>query len=181
MKIWGFPGFLIILICLLSVTTAAYPIADWAYRESYSPVDLIGTGNESIGYRIVAPITSPPEMVILPAGNITRWNANMGKSGIFTLEYLHSPVITREDEYFQIHERDVSFIGQPFDENNLYYDGSVYSCWGTAGETGIRYDCARYIAGDFFKLSCVFNTLEDALRNNQKLREIINTLEKTRA
>ena len=177
MKGWGCTGYVIIIFCMCFGGVTAQNTADWAYQISYSPVDLIGKNEESIGYRIVAPITYPNDMVNLQTGNETRWNFDMGKAGEFVLQYIPSPVMSGEDEYFQIHERDISFLGNPFNEDNLYYDGTIYSCWGEAGENKIRYDCARFIDGHFFKLSCVFNTMEEALRYNQKLREIIKTIE----
>jgi hypothetical protein len=179
MKGWIFHCFLILILSAFPVVIDAQPVADWAYQEWYSPVDLIGKDEKPAGYRIVAPVTYPNDMVSLPTVNETGWNFNMGKAGEFVLIYIPSPGITRNDEFFQVHERDVSFIGEPFDENNLYYDGTVYSCWGNIGGTRTRYDCARFIDGHFFKLSSVFNTTDEALRYNQKLREIINTIKKS--
>jgi hypothetical protein len=179
MKLWSLSCVLILISCMYSVGAQTQAVADWAYQESYSVADLIGKENESIGYQILAPVTYPNEMVSLPTVNETWWNFDMGKAGEFILVYIPSPSVSREDEFFQIHERDVSFIGHPFSEDNLYYDGTLYSCWGAAGEERIRYDCARFIDGHFFKLSGIFSTIDEALRYNQKLREIISTIEKS--
>ena len=179
MKIWVLSFSLILTFCVFPGMMGAQPVADWAYQEPYSPVDLIGKDEKSIGYRIVAPISYPNDMVSLPTVNETWWHFNLRKAGECVLVYIPNPRITRNDEFFQVHERDVSFIEEPFYENNLYYDGSVYSCWGNTGRTKTRYDCARFIDGHFFKLSCVFNTTEEALRYNIRLREIINTIVKS--
>ncbi len=149
--------------------------ANWAVQESFSRVDLAGEDGMSIGYAVSGPV-SPSGTTGSQSPGEVRWSLDMNVPGEFLLTYVPSPVIGREDEYFQIYERDIAFIGETFPDQNLDYDGAVYSCWGRVGENKVRYDCARFIDGHFFELSSVFESMDEVLRHNLKLREIITTI-----
>lgn len=167
---------MLLLLCFGCTGVFSQPVENWAIPDSYQVVDLTGEDGNETGYRITAPVLPPAGMVRGGTGNETFWTVDAGDAGEFLLMYLPVPGTAREDEFFRVHERDVSFLGEVFHEENLGYDGSVYSCWGETGEGKIRYDCGRFITGAFFRLSADFDSWELALRHNLRIREIISTI-----
>jgi len=175
MKITVFVGILIFVCSVFVSGEVMHNTANWAVQESFSRVDLTGEDGKSIGYAVSGPVSSTGDIGSQSPDKI-RWTMDMKNAGVYILTYVPSPVIGREDEFFEIYERDISFFGETFPDQNLDYDGAVYSCWGRVGENTVRYDCARFIDGNFFIISSVFESMDEALRYNLKLREIILTI-----